>query len=177
MSRDDCDPFDRGEKPLGKMSSQPGHRRFAPRTRRRKSGAGDHHKRASEWLRANGYFDARSEYEITTYAGVVYKKDLFGFADRVAVKDGQFYAFQLCTATGKNAHLRKLVSRATLLGFQGATYEENVRGFLDHGGRLYLMVFDQPRGARSRWTMDLIEVTHELLDTVAARGRKHKQRR
>lgn len=197
---DELDPFVRTEEPPREPARVSGHRRFGARSRtpslfEREAGLAeavgdvyrgevperrrpvDHHRRAGDWLRANGYFDARSEYEVTTYSGVVYKKDLFGFADRVAVKNGGFYAFQLCTARGKNAHLRKLVSREPVKGFQQGTYEENVRGFLDHGGKLFLMVFDQLGGKGTRWTMDLIEVTHELLDTVAGRRRKHKQRR
>lgn len=120
----------------------------------------DHNPRTKDLLESKGYYVEKCE--IThVQSERVWKTDLLEVADYIALKPGRILFVQACAIGQKNAHLQKfnkLPHMRTLLSVEGL--------------RVYIVLWDQPKGPGTHWKSEILRVTPELLDLVESRRRK-----
>lgn len=115
-----------------------------------------------------GGFYAPCESQITTYSGMVIKRDLFGFADACGVSDGQFIAVQVTTPEKVNAHLRSYIDPTNRVA--GRSVKENLLAFTGNGGVFLFATYEKENG---RWVFKFRRI--DSTDLEAAEGRRRKK--
>lgn len=116
-----------------------------------------------------GGFYAPCESQVTTYSGMVIKRDLFGFADACGVSPcGRFVALQVTTPEKVTAHLRTYIDPERRVA--GQVVRDNLRNYLRCGG-LFLMATYQKVGGR--WAFTFRRITEQ--DLILTEGRRRKK--
>lgn len=115
----------------------------------------------------SGFMWIKVEYQAVTYGGMAYKRDLMGFADAIAIKNGCIYAVQVTTLKDAGNHLRSMLHPSTEKKHSGPV-RQNVDAWRAHGGRIVVCgCFKEGRN----WAHKLVEVTDEVIAGYDARRR------
>lgn len=124
-----------------------------------------------ELYRKRGYVYGRTEtLESHFTGGFGVKKDLFGIVDGIAVGNGEVVFVQATTKSQKSAHVVKLMTGTFKIGNGNPTpILPVVRGIVAAGCRFVIVLWDQPGGHGSRYEVEEVEVTLELLDAWQAK--------
>lgn len=128
----------------------------------------DHNQRTADWFTKKGYLYVRTEYWITRPDGYQWKKDLLGFADGMAFKDGRFYAVQIKSKDGMQSAIREMASSQSVKGQPFPTKRENYDAFVKAGGKVIVIGWE--KGERF-WECEHKLVTAEDIEAVDRRRR------
>lgn len=99
--------------------------------------------RSLEWLRDNGW---HAEVVERWIPGANVRKDLLGFIDVLAFKDGQVLAVQTTSTDNVSARVRKIADAPTLPIARAAGWTIHVHGWAK-------------RGTPQRWTLRTVDVS------------------
>ena len=113
--------------------------------------------------RERGYYVEGTE-SIIRLGGMTRRKDLFGFADLVALaEDGSMVLLQVTSWKNVPARVRKILTETTGLG-QHTVHISTLAGRLLTGGaRIVVEGWRQPNGPGTRWKSREREITPEEL--------------
>lgn len=129
----------------------------------------DHNQRTAQWFRDRGYLYVRTEWFSQRPDGFMWKRDLMGFADGMAFKNGKFFAVQIKSKANMSAAVREMASDAAIKGAPFPTKRQNLDAFMQAGGRVIVIGWE--KGERF-WECDTKEVKAEDIALVDSRRRK-----
>lgn len=129
--------------------------------------------KAKEYGEMRGYFAFRVDRTVTDRFGRVFTKDLLGFMDQLWIKqpwETVVIAVQVTTEADVRAHENKIFDPTAVVDKEIGAAVKNVERFLNAGGKLLILGFEQPKGKGTEW----IPVEHwYTLEDV----QEHKARR
>lgn len=118
---------------------------------------------------AGGLF-YKTEHHVTTFSGMVVRKDLLGFMDAAGITpSGRAVAIQVTTPEAVNKHLSDYTNPLKTTGTGKVPVEVGLRRFLDCNG-LFLIASYRKEGRL--WVFDFRTITHHDLDAAISRKRK-----
>lgn len=177
------DPFEDPSldpKPGDFKKTSPGFRRFERRgldplgnSAKKK---GDHSKRTSylyaktkELFDSKGFWHQKVECNAVTYAGMQYKRDLCGFADFIAFKNGEFLLVQVTVQEQVNAHIREMLDPKAKPKTTGQPRAEVLKA-LQAGIRILVIGWFQDD--KSKWHHEETFVDAKVIELFDSRRRK-----
>lgn len=101
------------------------------------------------------------------------KRDLLGCWDVMAVKQGRTAMIQVTTKSNASARLRKIAS-GEIASDNKKPRIENCYALLDAGVELWLHLFWQKRGPRTRWESKRIQLTREAIEEASCKPKRRK---
>ena len=126
----------------------------------------DHQGRTRAYFEKRGYVYAKTEWMVTTYSGMTYKKDLLHIFDGIALGVGDIVGIQI--GANVTAKVRDLCSGDPVKSDSKATKRGNLQAWLRAGGTALVIAWVK-EGAH--YKPYLRHVTQGDIDTVASGGR------
>lgn len=164
------------EASLGKFPSK-GHQRFKPQLldpmgnsgakSSTKSKASYRETKSLDYLASQGYFAFKVTCQAVTYMGVQYTRDLLGFADILAIKEGKCLLVQVTSKADIGSHCREMADPKNKK--QSGVPRANIERWIEMGGAIEVHGWEQDE--KGKYHLSITQVDVKLLELYDSRRR------